>query len=93
MPSIRISREHHKTMTLAKNAVNRIAKHLAEKFQVDYDWTGHTLEFKRSGVDGEIALSKGKVEVLVNLGFFLSMLQAPIEREINKYLDEEFGKD
>ena len=45
----------------------------------------------RSGVSGRIALSKHTVEVLADLSFLLGALKPSIEREIDKYLEREFG--
>ena len=68
-----------------------VDKDLAKKFDVSWKWEGNTLQFQRSGVDGFIKLTAKQVHVVVNLGFLLSMLKAPVEKEINRYLDEGFG--
>lgn len=91
MPSIDICRPHQKSMKEAKAAVERVAERIAEKFSVECGWTGHTLEFARSGVKGEISLTRGEVRVIAHLGFLLMALKGPIEAEIHKYLDREFG--
>jgi putative polyhydroxyalkanoate system protein len=91
MATISISRKHKKNMPEARAAIERVAKGLAKKFQVEHEWEDHTLHFSRSGVDGHIALGKGSVRVEVNLGFLLMMLRSSVEEEIERYLDEEFG--
>lgn len=91
MPSIQIERKHRKTIPQARAAVEKVARHLAEKFDVEYEWRGNTLAFVRSGVSGRIALSKHTVEVLADLSFLLGALKPSIEREIDKYLEREFG--
>ena len=91
MPSIHIERSHDKSMKYAKAAVERVAKSIAERFDVEYAWEGSTLHFERSGIDGHIALSKGKVQVAVNLGFLLMALRGPIERSIHDHIDREFA--
>ena len=91
MPSIDIRRRHDKSMKEAKLAVEHVAQKLSDKFDVEYCWDGHTLAFERSGVHGQILLSKGEVHVQVNLGFLLLALRGPIEAEIHKYLDREFA--
>lgn len=91
MPSIDIRRRHSRKPEDARAAVDRIAARIAEKFEVDCEWTGDVLEFSRAGVDGHIALEKNEIHVYANLGFLLSMLKAPIEAEIQRYLDREFG--
>lgn len=91
MPSIRVERQHNKAAKAAKAAVERVAAHIAERFDVDYEWEGSTLHFQRSGVDGHIALAKHKVTVVANLSFLLGALKGTIERAIHQYIDEEFG--
>jgi putative polyhydroxyalkanoate system protein len=91
MPSIDISRAHSKTVAEAKKSVNRVAKHIAEKFEVDSAWQGDTLVFRRSGVDGQIRVEAESVRVTVELGFLLMAIRGSVEKEIRRYLDEEFG--
>jgi putative polyhydroxyalkanoate system protein len=91
MHSIDIKRTHSLTHDKAKTAVQHVADHIAKKFDVDCTWQGNTLSFQRSGVDGHIKVNPKSIHVIADLGFFLSALKHPIEREINRYLDEEFS--
>lgn len=91
MPSIDIVQPHNKSMKDAKAAVDRVAEKIGERFQVDCGWKGNTLEFTRSGVNGEIRLEKDEVRVVVNLGFLLGALKGPIESEIHRVLEREFA--
>ena len=91
MHSIDIKRTHSLPHDKAKTAVQHVADHIAEKFGVDCAWEGNTLSFQRSGVDGHIKVNPKSVHVIADLGFFLSALKYPMEREINRYLDEEFS--
>ena len=91
MPSIDISRPHSMTIAAAKKSVNRVAKHIAEKFEVDSAWQGDTLVFRRSGVDGQIEVQPKAIRVTVELGFLLMAIRGSVEKEIRRYLDEEFG--
>jgi putative polyhydroxyalkanoate system protein len=91
MPSIDISRPHSKSVAEAKKSVTRVAKHIADKFEVDSAWQGDTLLFRRSGVDGQIAVQPKSIRVTVELGFLLMAIRGTVEREIGRYLDEEFG--
>ena len=93
MSHIDIRRSHSRPLKEARAAIERVAGHLAEKFDVEYDWEGNTLAFSRGGVDGHIAVSSRDVHVVAQLGFLLSALKGPIEREIHQYLDREFGAD
>jgi putative polyhydroxyalkanoate system protein len=90
MASIDIKRTHNKPLKDAKKSVERVAKHIADKFDVEYDWSGNTLNFSRSGVDGHIAVSAKDVHVSVNLSFMLMMIRSSVEKEIHRYLEDEF---
>jgi putative polyhydroxyalkanoate system protein len=91
MPDIDIFHPHTKTPQQAREAVEDVARKLAERFGFAYHWNGDTLSFSRSGVDGSIALTPSQLRVNARLGFMLSMLQGPIEAEIRRVLAEKFG--
>lgn len=91
MPSIDITQPHDKSKKEAREAVDRVAEKIGERFQVDCGWNGDVLEFTRSGVNGEITLGKKEVRIVVNLGFLLSALKGPIESEIHRVLAREFA--
>lgn len=91
MPAIEIHREHHKSAEEARAAVERVADKISDRFDVEYGWEGNTMHFKRSGVDGHIAVAEGEVHVIVNLGFLLTALRGPIEAQIHQAIDREFA--
>ena len=91
MADIDIRHRHDRRKAEARAAVERIAEHIAEKFDVDFHWDGDTLNFDRSGVHGLISLLSKEIHVTAHLSFLLAMLKGPIEAEIRRYLDEEFG--
>jgi putative polyhydroxyalkanoate system protein len=90
MASIDIKRSHSKPLKEAKKSVERVAKHIADKFDVEYEWEDNTLNFSRSGVDGHIAVTAKEIHVSVNLSFMLMMIKSSVDKEIHRYLDEEF---
>lgn len=90
MPGIDIRHPHSMPMPKARKAVEGVAKKLAERFDVQYEWDGDTLNFARSGVDGKIALTPKQLHVTAQLGFLLSALKGPIENEIKRVLGEKF---
>lgn len=93
MPSIDIRHRHNKPMKEARASVVRVAEKIQQKFDVSCAWDGDTLAFERSGVHGQIELGKGEVRVVANLGFLMMALKGPIESEIHKVLDREFGSE
>ncbi len=90
MPSIDIRHPHSLPLPKARKAVEEVAKKLAERFGIDYEWDDDTLNFNRSGVDGKIALQPKQLRVSAELGFLLSALKGPIEAEIRRVLEERF---
>lgn len=90
MSSIDIRHPHTLAPAKARKAVEDVAKKLAERFDVEYDWVGDTLNFVRSGVDGKISLQPNQLHVTAQLGFLLGALKGPIESEIRRVLEERF---
>lgn len=91
MPSIDIRHPHARSREDARTAVMRVADKIQQRFEVSCAWCDDTLEFRRSGVDGEIRVLDDEIHVLVNLGFLLMALRGPIESEIRRYLEREFA--
>ena len=91
MSEIRVCRPHYTTLKKARKGAEHIAEELGEEFGFDREWEGNTLRFQRTGVAGHIDVSKKDVEVYVKLGFLLMALGPRIEREINRFCDENFG--
>lgn len=91
MPSIDIRHAHSMPHARARKAVQEVANKLAERFGVECDWDGDTLNFARSGVDGKIDLLPQSLRVTANLGFLMSAFKGPIEAEIKRVLDERFS--
>lgn len=89
--AIDIRHPHSLPLDKARTAVEEVAKKLAERFDIEYNWEGDTLHFNRSGVDGRIALTPKDLHVTAKLGFLLSALQGPIEGEIRRVLGERFS--
>lgn len=91
MPAIDIKRSHAIPLADARAKVEHVARHLAERFDMDWAWEGNTLQFRRSGVDGHIKVNPKSLHVTAELGFLLMALRGTVEKEIHRYLDEEFG--
>jgi len=90
MSNIDIRHKHSLAPAQARDAVQDVADKLAERFGVECDWSGDTLNFSRSGVDGHIALEPDQLHVTAKLGFLLGAMKGPIEAEIRRVLDERF---
>ena len=90
MSRIDIRHAHALPKAKARKAIEEVAKKLAERFEMDWDWDGDVLNFSRSGVDGHIALEPKALHVSAKLGFLTAMFKEPIENEIKRVLKERF---
>ncbi|GAB1407357.1 polyhydroxyalkanoic acid system family protein [Thermomonas brevis] len=90
MSRIDIRHPHDLTKAKARKAIEEVAKKLAERFEMEWDWDGDILNFSRSGVDGHIALEPKALHVYAKLGFLTAMFKDPIENEIKRVLKERF---
>lgn len=90
MGDIDIRHPHSLPMPRAREAVEQAARRLSEKFNVEYAWDGDAVDFRRSGLDGRIALAPSELRVTARLGFLLKAMQGPIEREIRRVLEQQF---
>lgn len=91
MSRIEIRHPHSQQPQLARQAAEDVARKLAERFHCQCQWDGDALDFRRDGVDGRIELGANEVRVTAELGFMLSLMQAPIESEIRRVLSEKFA--
>jgi putative polyhydroxyalkanoate system protein len=88
MSRITVERTHSLGLAAARDKAEALAQRLASEYDVKYRWSGDTLEFKRSGADGTIAVGDTSVRVELKLGLLLSALGGTIKREIEETLDK-----
>lgn len=91
MSTIEIRHDHSLPPAKARKAVEDFAIKLGERFGMDYRWEGDVLHFKRSGVDGRIALQPGQLHVHAKLGLLFTAMKGTIEQEMRRVLGERFG--
>ena len=92
MSDISIRRAHALNHKQARQAADKMAKKLEEAFDMEFEWDGDTLNFRRSGVDGELTLHDKEVQIDVRLGFLLAMMRPKIEASIMENLDKAFSE-
>jgi len=92
MALIAITKKHTLPHTKAKAAAEKVAADLNKRFDLDYEWNGDDIEFKRSGLTGALHVGKEAVRLDCELGFMLSLLKPTIEAEVHKQFDKYFGK-
>jgi len=91
MSKITLQHSHALPPDQARHAVQHLADVLQSRFGLACHWQGEEcLAFKRAGVDGSIVLSPGQLQLTARLGFPVSLMQAQIEAEIRRVLQEKF---
>lgn len=74
----------------AHSAADRLAADLAQKFDINYSWSGDHIHFDRPGVDGTITVRDSEIRIEARLGLVLMFLKGRIEEEVVSYLTEHF---
>jgi putative polyhydroxyalkanoate system protein len=91
MNPIVVRRSHRLSLAEVRRLAETMAKRLQGEFGGTYAWDGDTLRFRRTGASGHVAVTKGALEVHVELGLLLTPLRSLIEREICAFCDEQLG--
>jgi putative polyhydroxyalkanoate system protein len=91
VPDIHITREHSLGLPQARKLAFKWAEAVEEKFEMEctYEEGGISdlVTFTRSGVNGELKVTKDRFELDARLGFLLGAFKGRIEGEIVKNLD------
>jgi len=91
MATIRIAKKHELSLKKAKEAAQRIADELADRFDLRCEWHGDDIAFERAGVSGQLHVGKNEVRLDCELGFLLSMLKPTIEDVVHRDFEKYFG--
>lgn len=91
MSQIDVCAHHSMSRQDAQSAADELARDLADKFDIDYGWTGDHIHFERSGVNGQITVREEEIRIKAQLGLLLMFLKPRIEEEITRYLANHFG--
>ena len=91
MPDIHITRDHALGLAEARELAFKWAEMVEEKFDMECTYeegkTSDLVTFTRSGVNGELKVTKDLFELDAKLGFLLGAFKDKIEGEIVKNLD------
>ena len=72
----------------AREKANQLAQKLSDQYGLEPQWSGDTLNLKRSGVKGAVHVSEDSIRVDVELGLMMSAMSGMIKSEIEKALDK-----
>ncbi|SOB77831.1 putative polyhydroxyalkanoic acid system protein [Marinobacter sp. LV10R510-11A] len=88
MSVIDVHRAHTLDKDHARDAAEALARDLSSQFDLNYQWEGDHLKFKRSGVKGHLNITGDDLHVHLELGLLLRPFKAKIENEIHSQLDQ-----
>ena len=88
MSDISLVKPHSLPVAKAKKLVQKIADGLAADYDLGSEWHGDTLRFHRSGVDGQVEVTKSEIRLDVTLGFLLKALKGKLVEQIERNFDE-----
>ena len=92
MPDIHIQRDHDLGLAQARKLAFKWAETAEQKLDMECTYeegkTEDLVSFTRSGVNGELKVTKDSFELDARLGFLLGAFKDRIESEIVKNLDE-----
>ena len=88
---MKIRREHSLGTTEARRRVDEIAADMGNRLNLSSKWRGDDLQVKGSGVDGTIAVSEDAIEISINLGFALKLMESSIRTAIEGTMDKHLA--
>lgn len=88
MPDIRMIKYHSLPLAEARALVQKAADDLAAEYDLSSRWSGDTLHFRRSGVDGAMRVSESEIDLEVTLGFLLKAFKAKFVETIEHNFDQ-----
>ncbi|MBP5072929.1 polyhydroxyalkanoic acid system family protein [Pseudomonas chlororaphis] len=88
MARISVERAHCLGKEAAREKADQLAQKLADQYGLEPQWSGDTLNLKRSGVKGAVQVGDDSIRVDVELGLLMSAMSGMIKSEIEKALDK-----
>ena len=88
---MRIRRRHNLGLEEARNRADRIAADLKDQFSMRSRWQGDVLQVQGNGVKGQLLVDEENLELDVQLGFALKLMEGPIRAAIEATIDEELA--
>ena len=87
MATIHVRKKHKLGHAQARKTAEKLAKKLAAEYNAKYAWKGDDLEFKSTGVNGQLHIKDDEVAIDVNLGMMMRPFKSKIEQGLRAELD------
>jgi putative polyhydroxyalkanoate system protein len=92
MVRVNVSQHHNKTEDEVRDIVNGVTDDLENRYGISPHWQGENLvKFKRSGVSGQLRISKTEVTIDLDIGFLLSAYAGKIKSELTTMMARKLG--
>jgi putative polyhydroxyalkanoate system protein len=88
MARFSVERTHDLGKAAAREKADQLAQKLSQQYGLEPQWSGDTLNLKRSGVKGAVHVAEDSIRVDVELGMLMSAMSGTIKSEIEKALDK-----
>lgn len=85
---MRIRRKHDLGAGEVRRRVDELAADLCRRFSLRSEWRGNHLRISGSGANGRIEIEDHAIEVDVELGFGLKLMEGTIRRAVEDAMDE-----
>ncbi|NMM37847.1 MAG: polyhydroxyalkanoic acid system protein [Glaciimonas sp.] len=90
MADISITQQHTLPHDQARVAAQKVADQMASEYDLSIAWEGDILTFKRSGIDGTLAVQPGQAVLDITLSFMLKGFAALIEEKMSRNMAQVF---
>lgn len=91
MADISITQQHTLPHDQARIAAQKIADQMAKEYDMSIAWEGDVLTFKRSGIDGRLAVESNRAVLDITLGFILKGFSGQIEEKLGRNMVKVFS--
>lgn len=91
MSTIRIERQYRQSQDELRAGLETLGTRFQKDFDVQYQWNGQRVEFKRSGASGFIEYDDTTVRLELKLGLVLSPLAGKVRNHLEAYVDEHIA--
>jgi putative polyhydroxyalkanoate system protein len=92
MADIELIKHHSLPLAAARALVQQTADDLAKEYHLVSHWTGNTLHFTRTGIQGQMQVTESEIRLEVTLGFLLKLLKAKFVESIDRNFETLLAK-
>jgi putative polyhydroxyalkanoate system protein len=88
---MKVRREHSLGAVEARRRVDEIAADMGTRLNLQSEWRDDDLQIKGSGVNGKIAVNEDAIEIQLELGYALILMENSIRVAIENAMDKHLS--